>query len=257
MNWCDCALYTYVVGWYLNTCNWASKILKLNISYRLLKRDEILEKKLVRPACGESPVWAPEPEYSREALFRGLVCPVKRIASSAMRIEKSQKSIAKKETNLRHNFISFTGTAMTTIGHFLPMFYNMYEMHAEMANQKHFKSWVWIIQNMETQSHFRYVRCTRVLHHARITIGKEIAHAHENAPDNQMIVKRIQVPGLRHHDRSCQWSSFVVIITCDWWLLWWCTCHFFPVWLFQMHFGAAHELFLQYSQLSQNKHKVE
>lgn len=85
-----------MVGWYLNTCNWASKILKLNISYRLLKRDEILEKKLVRPACGESPVWAPEPEYSREALFRGLVCPVKRIASSAMRIEKSQKSIAKK-----------------------------------------------------------------------------------------------------------------------------------------------------------------
>lgn len=50
----------------------------VGISYRLLNRDEIFEKKLVRPECGESAVWAPEPEYSREALFRGLVCPAKR-----------------------------------------------------------------------------------------------------------------------------------------------------------------------------------
>lgn len=35
-----------------------------------------------------------------------------------------------------------------------------------------------------------------MLHHGRVTIGKEIAHAHVNGPDNQMIIKRIKV----HHD---------------------------------------------------------
>lgn len=47
-------------------------------TYRLLNREEILEKKLVRPECGESPVAPPVPEYSRAVLFRGLVCPVGR-----------------------------------------------------------------------------------------------------------------------------------------------------------------------------------
>lgn len=51
-------------------------------SYRLLNRDEILEKKLVRPECGESAVCAPEPEYSRDALFRGLVCPATRLPTN-------------------------------------------------------------------------------------------------------------------------------------------------------------------------------
>lgn len=37
---------------------------------RLLNRDDILEKKLVRPECGESPVAPPVPEYSMPVLFR-------------------------------------------------------------------------------------------------------------------------------------------------------------------------------------------
>lgn len=44
-------------------------------TYRLLNLEEILEKKLVRPECGESPVAPPVPEYSSAVLFRGLVCP--------------------------------------------------------------------------------------------------------------------------------------------------------------------------------------
>lgn len=49
-------------------------------TYRLLNLDEILEKKLVRPECGESPVAPPVPEYSSAVLFRGLVCPANAVA---------------------------------------------------------------------------------------------------------------------------------------------------------------------------------
>lgn len=51
---------------------WFFAVNKLN---RLLNLEEILEKKLVRPECGESPVAPPVPEYSSAVLFRGLVCP--------------------------------------------------------------------------------------------------------------------------------------------------------------------------------------
>lgn len=42
-------------------------------TYRLLNREEIFEKKLVRPECGESAAVPPVPEKSNPALFRGLV----------------------------------------------------------------------------------------------------------------------------------------------------------------------------------------
>lgn len=46
----------------------------------MLNLEEILEKKLVRPECGESPVAPPVPEYSSAVLFLGLVCPARRQA---------------------------------------------------------------------------------------------------------------------------------------------------------------------------------
>lgn len=65
------------------------------VSYRLLNRDDIFEKKLVRPECGESPVWAPEPEYSKEALFRVLVWP----ANNHVKLAISFKYIHEYRTN--------------------------------------------------------------------------------------------------------------------------------------------------------------
>lgn len=45
----------------------------MNETYRLLKREESFEKKLIRPGCGESPEVPLVPEYSSAVLFRGLV----------------------------------------------------------------------------------------------------------------------------------------------------------------------------------------
>lgn len=42
-------------------------------TYRLLKRDDSFEKKLILPGCGESPDAPLVPEYSNAALFLVLV----------------------------------------------------------------------------------------------------------------------------------------------------------------------------------------
>lgn len=42
-------------------------------TYRLLKREESFEKKLIRPGWGDSPGTPPVAEYSKAVLFRGLV----------------------------------------------------------------------------------------------------------------------------------------------------------------------------------------
>lgn len=53
-----------------------NEIVVLNITYRLLNRDEIFEKKLVRPEYGESAVVPPVPGISIPVLFLDRVWPI-------------------------------------------------------------------------------------------------------------------------------------------------------------------------------------